>query len=65
MEWVEPHLVRAWLEQNALKTDESLDDSIGAYNEGDTTSSLTHIIMMNSVGKHGKYFLTGPTYMYL
>ena len=52
MEWVEPHLVRAWLEQNALKTDESLDDSIGAYNEGDTTSSITHTCthMMHSIG---------------
>ena len=38
MEWVESHFVRAWLEQNALKTDESLDYSIGTYSKGDITS---------------------------
>ncbi len=34
MEWVEPRLVRAWLEQNALSTDESSGGNVGAYNEG-------------------------------
>lgn len=44
MEWVEPHLVMEWLQQNALRTDDSLDATVGAYNEGMSTFSLTTII---------------------